>query len=188
MARQSRTANASRIAASLAIGVAVVACGSAEGPAGAPRALDSPTTNEPTPEIGAVSLELRTTGVVQFSSVQYKITRDTFDRSGSIDVSNSTKVSAVISAIPAATGYSVALTTSAVANPLITCAGSSSFDVIAGVVSPVQVDVQCHEPSQSVSPPPVSPPPSVPIPRGTIPALALLLHLGAVAALRRRRA
>jgi hypothetical protein len=135
------------------------------------------------PETGAVSLELRTTGVVQFSSVQYKITRDTFDRSGSIDVSNSTKVSAVISAIPAASGYSVALTTSAAANPLITCAGSSSFDVTAGVVIPVQVDVQCHEPTQSVTPPP-----PVPIPRGTIPALAVLLQLAAVAALRRRGA
>jgi hypothetical protein len=179
MTRNLDMARASVIAASLAIGVAIAACGSADGGA---LLYESPPKSEAKEAIGSLALALRTTGNFQFANVEYKITRGAFSRSGNIDVSNSTTVSAIISPIPAAAGYTIALTTSAVANPQITCAGSSPFDVVAGEVTPVQVDVQCREPTTPVEPPPTP----APIPRAVIPILALLLQVAAIASLRRR--
>src|SRR5262245_6877810 len=57
-------------------------------------------------ETGSVGLSLRV-GDVTIDSVTYVITGNGFSKTGSIDVSKSSKISATIAGIPAGNGYSV---------------------------------------------------------------------------------
>src|SRR5258705_13344349 len=162
--------------AAVAIAVALQACASSDpGPSASPAG--SPASNEDPSNTGSVSFDLHVGGKISFSTVRYRIKRAAaYDRSGTFDVSNSATLSGTIPGIPAATGYTMTLTLSAsVPNRLISCAGSSPFDIAAGAVTPVPVNVECHET-----------PAQVPIPWGATPILAFLLGVAGVSALRRR--
>ncbi len=98
-----------------------------------------------TGEIGSVSVALTGAGGVTINTVGYAITGPSaFSKNGSIDVSDSSTISSTIGGIPAATGYSIALTATSTDNSE-TCSGSASFDITARQTTAVTVTVRCHE-------------------------------------------
>jgi hypothetical protein len=123
------------IVASLSCGGLVAGCsGAAPGSGG--------TTAE---AAGDLQLGLQLAAGTTLSSASYVITGpNAFVKSSSIDISNSTTLSAVIGGLPAGTGYSIniaATSTSGATN----CAGAASFSVIAGGTTTVTVNLTCHE-------------------------------------------
>jgi hypothetical protein len=143
-----------------------------------PAAGDSPSGDT---SVGSVQLALQLAGGVRLDTVSYRVSGGTFVKTGTLDVSNSNTVSAVISPIPAGTGYSVSLqaaATEVAAQRALGCQGSSTlFNVAADATTPVSVHMICREARQ--------PPPMVPIPRSAVAALAFLLALAGARALRR---
>ena len=94
---------------------------------------------------GEVALELQLGNGTTITSANYTIIGPaSFTKSGSIDVSQSTKISATIGAIPQGTGYSVTLSASTT-DSSITCSGSAAFSVTARQTTPVTVAVSCKE-------------------------------------------
>lgn len=92
-------------------------------------------------ELG-LAIELGSSGI---RSVDYVITGSGgFTKIGSVDVSKSSKISTRIGALPAATGYTIALSADAT-EPPSTCTGSAGFDVTAGETTPVDLTLQCVE-------------------------------------------
>jgi hypothetical protein len=147
---------------------------------GDPRGESSTPGSGPTPpdDLGSISVELHLGATIRLSSVAYHISRPGFDKTGNLDVSNSATVTGLVGGIPAATGYSLAMTATDTAGLLTGCQGTASaFDVTAGAVTPVAVHLTCHE--TPATPPPPPPPPAVPIPPVVPAVLALaLLVLG----------
>ena len=93
---------------------------------------------------GSVGLALQIPGGQTINTISYQITGpNAFAKSGSIDVSHSTAISAVISPLPAGTGFTITLTGMTVDGTL-TCSGSGTFDVMAHTTSTVTVHVDCH--------------------------------------------
>src|SRR4051812_47189293 len=77
---------------------------------------------------GTIGLELQAGGL-QLNAVQYVIVGNGFTKSGSIGVTDSTKISAVIGGIPAGNGYTITLSAVDASNAATTCSGSASFNV-----------------------------------------------------------
>jgi acid phosphatase len=83
------------------------------------------------------------------NSVSYSITGPKgFTKTGPIDVSGSTTISAVIGGIPAAAGYSITLSGTTIDGGT-SCQGSAGFDVLAKQTTSVQVRLACHEPAHT---------------------------------------
>ena len=125
----------------LSAGLSVFGCSAAD---------SSPTSQQANEESGSVGLALQAGGVT-LSSVSYTIVGTGFTKSGSIDVANSTQISAVIGGIPAGNGYSISLTATDAANSATTCTGSASFNINAGATSTAQVRLQCRAPAKTGS-------------------------------------
>ncbi|HEY3256381.1 MAG TPA: hypothetical protein VGJ91_20620, partial [Polyangiaceae bacterium] len=101
-------------------------------------------------QVGALGLALQVAGTT-LSAISYQITGPQgFSRSGAIDVSLSTSVSARIGGLPAEAGYSIALS-GVSSDAAVSCSGSASFDVIAGQTAPVSVALACKEAPRSGS-------------------------------------
>jgi hypothetical protein len=105
----------------------------------------SPSSNLET--TGSVGLQLESG--VTLSSAAYEITGNGFQRSGPLDVSNGSPVSALISGIPAGTNYTITLTASVLEDPSLQCVGAASFDVIAGTTTATQVHMRCDLPPRT---------------------------------------
>jgi hypothetical protein len=94
---------------------------------------------------GEIGIALQLPSGTTIQTVTYSITGPNgFARNGTIDVSGSTQVAALISGIPAGTGYQITLgatTTDASA----TCSGSSSFDVMPRKITSTVVAMACIE-------------------------------------------
>jgi alpha-tubulin suppressor-like RCC1 family protein len=163
------------LATVLALGVASAAgCTDTRGPAGAasaPTAAAPSTTEEIT---GSIQIALQVPPSVQINAATYQVTRGTFTQAGSIDVSHSSTINGIIGGLPAGTGYQLTLSMADPTHKLTGCTGSAPFDVVAGMVTPVAIDVTCHV----AGPPPPPPPPMVPIPYSAVVLLACAL-LGA---------
>ena len=85
---------------------------------------------------------------VTLSTVSYSITGPGgFTKTGSFDVTSSTTITATIGPIPADTGYTVTLSTTAGA----TCNGSAPFDIVAHQTTPVTVHMSCRLPATNGS-------------------------------------
>ena len=125
----------------LAAGLSVFGCSAAD---------STPTSQEANEESGSVGLSLQAGGVT-LNSVSYTIVGSGFSKSGSINVANSSQISAVIGGIPAGNGYSISLSATDAANSATTCTGSASFNVTAGATSTAQVRLQCKAPSKTGS-------------------------------------
>jgi hypothetical protein len=67
-----------------------------------------------------------------------------FARNGSIDLSNSTKLSATLGGIPAGSGYSISLALTST-DGSVSCAGSAAFGVTARATTSVTVHLTCRE-------------------------------------------
>jgi hypothetical protein len=139
------------------------------------------TATDTVPGTGSVEFSLTAPGGVHFDAFDYVITGPNFARSGSIDVSHSSTVSAVIDRLPVASGYSITVMGSTTV-PVATCNGSASFAVSAGAVTQVPLSIGCHlQPDTGPSAVPV--PPFAPAALGVA-----LLALGSVMVGRRRAA
>ncbi|HYQ30113.1 MAG TPA: lamin tail domain-containing protein [Polyangiaceae bacterium] len=125
----------------LSVGLSVFGCSAADSSAPAPVANES---------VGSIGLALQAGGVT-LNSVSYTIVGTGFSKSGTIDVKNSTLISAVIGGIPAGTGYSITLSASDATNNGTTCTGSASFSVTGGATTSTQVHLQCKAPSKTGS-------------------------------------
>jgi hypothetical protein len=94
---------------------------------------------------GEVGLALQVQPGVVLNTVSYAITGPgAFSKTGSIDVSNSSTISAVISPVPAGTGASITLSATT-SDGATQCAGSASFNVVARTTTAVSVHLTCHE-------------------------------------------
>ena len=94
---------------------------------------------------GSIGLALTLASGTTLDTLTYQIAGPHgFSKSGSIDVSHSSTISAVISGIPAGTGYALTLSGTS-KDGQTSCAGSASFDVIARQTTAVTVHLDCHE-------------------------------------------
>jgi hypothetical protein len=94
---------------------------------------------------GDIGLELQVPGGLTLNTVQFDIAGPaSFSRSGVVDVSHSSVISFTVGGIPAGAGYIIALTATAT-DGTTTCAGSATFNVVAGATTQVVVNVDCHQ-------------------------------------------
>jgi phospholipase C len=106
----------------------------------------SSTNNSAT---GSVDVAL-VQGGVTINTVSYQITGpNSFSKTGTIDVSNSTALATIIGGIPAGNGYTITL--SATGTDGSNCGGSATFNVTAGAVTNVSVTLDCHQPAKTGS-------------------------------------
>jgi cysteine-rich repeat protein len=141
-----RISNTARCATPLVLlglsgGLSVLGCGAPSGT----------TPGEATENIGSVALELEAGGLT-FDSVGYAIAGPGgYTKSGNIDVTNSTQISAVIGGIPVGTGYAITLTATDAGDSGVTCTGSTTFDVTAHETTSAQVLLVCRVPPKTGS-------------------------------------
>jgi hypothetical protein len=99
-------------------------------------------SDDSTGEVG-IALQLPSGTIIQ--SASYSITGPLgFARTGLIDVSASTKLTALIGGIPAGKGYQVSLKATTT-DGNTSCSGSASFDVLPGKISSAMVGMTCKE-------------------------------------------
>jgi phospholipase C len=98
----------------------------------------------PAQNLGSVGVDLVIGAGVSINTVNYTITGPAgFSRTGSIDVTNSATVSAIISGIPFGTGYQISLKGTTV-DGLGVCSGSATFDVTGATQITVPVSLSCN--------------------------------------------
>lgn len=165
-------------ATTLALGLATACADDGQNPS-----LDGPelgAKGAPAEQSGSLSINLNPSGQVTFSSFSYAIVRPGFTKSGSIDVSQSTKVTATIAGLPPGLGYSLTLMGTSTTPVEAQCSGSAQFDIVAGHVTPVPVSLECHV--NEVTPPVNAPlPPLVPV------AVGVLLAAAGASSVRKRK-
>ncbi len=94
---------------------------------------------------GSIGLALQVGSGLTLNQIDYAIIGPLgFSKTGTIDVSNSTTISAVISGLPAGTGYSITLSGTST-DGSATCSGSATFDVVAHQTTVATVNVSCHQ-------------------------------------------
>lgn len=133
----------------------------------------APGADQPDGTVGSISVRLDVAGVIHLNQVAYAIDGASVHRSGTLDVSKSGILGGVIGGIPIGSGYTLRLTSADATNPMITCQGSSPFDVPGATTVSVMVHVLCKEPPKDLTPPPPSA--AVPLSPAAMAALALLL-------------
>ncbi|HEX3775315.1 MAG TPA: hypothetical protein VHV51_12675, partial [Polyangiaceae bacterium] len=100
---------------------------------------------------GEVGLSLQVAPGIVVNTVTYTITGPgTFAKTGSVDVSNSSTISALISPVPAGTGASITLSATT-ADGATQCSGSATFNVTAHATTAVSVHLACHEAARTGS-------------------------------------
>jgi len=94
---------------------------------------------------GSIGLALQLAPGLTLNQLSYTILGPlAFQKSGVIDVSNSAKISAVISGLPAGDGYSVTLSGTST-DGSTTCSGSASFKVTAHQTTVASLGLSCHQ-------------------------------------------
>jgi hypothetical protein len=127
---------------------------------------------------GSLSLALTLPGGLSFDSFTYAITGPQVAKSGTIDVSKSTTLTARIGDLPAGSDYSLTLLGKSL-DPVSTCTGSAAFSVTAGAVTTVPIQVSCRLQAVAAAP--------VPFPSSASAMLGFVLLAVGVAAGRRAR-
>src|SRR6478736_4631317 len=94
---------------------------------------------------GDVAFELQAASGVTLNTVSYTIIGPaSFSKSGSFDVSQSSKIGALIGPLPVGVGYTITLNANSVEGTS-SCSGSAQFDVVAHQTTPVPIGLTCHE-------------------------------------------
>src|SRR5262252_56218 len=115
------------------------------------RSIGNPTSIESRDSSGTVSFALQVAPGVTVLSAGYMITGpNSFSKSGTIDLSSSSTLTATIGGLPAGTGYLITLSATAT-DGATNCGGSAHFDVTAGHTVMVVVPLTCHEPPRTGS-------------------------------------
>jgi phospholipase C len=105
---------------------------------------DQVESGPPSQNLGSVNIGLQVGFGVTLNTVTYAITGPAgFSRTGSIDVSQSSTVSALIGGLPFGVGYQISLKGTTV-DGLGVCLGSASFDVSATSTQTVPVTLTCN--------------------------------------------
>jgi phospholipase C len=129
--------------------VSFSACSSTNGAQG-----DSPTTAAPavgsgtTPAsgVGSMGMQLTVPGGLQLANVAWTITGPNGGaavvQSGTVNVQNSQGINFVVGGIPAASGYTVTLSSTST-DGASACGGSATFNVAARATTSVSVQLQC---------------------------------------------
>jgi hypothetical protein len=108
----------------------------------------SPASEE---SVGSVGLDLQLASGAILNSASYTITGPGgFSKTGSVDISHSTKLSATIGGLPAGSGFSITLSSTSTDGGT-TCGGSASFAVTAHNTATVTVPMTCHEAARTGS-------------------------------------
>jgi hypothetical protein len=94
--------------------------------------------------VGSVGIKLDLGSDVVLNTINYEITGNGFTKAGTINVTDSSEIRALIGGIPAGTGYSIRLWTNAATNNGASCEGSATFDIRAGVVTTARVSLRCR--------------------------------------------
>ena len=150
------------------------ACGNA-----GPAASDTPSAaNDPSPGVsngdsaeapaGSVTLDLDLAGA-HLASANYTIIGGSFQTSGSFDISNSTRISGIVSPIPFGDDYAVTLSADTTDAPALSCNGSASFRISSAGPTTVNVPVSCRGQKEVAVAAPIPP---------VAPAVVFLLLLG----------
>lgn len=103
----------------------------------------------PSGPVGGVTLELRASSAVTIDSVAYDVSGNGFHKTGSIDVAHSTVIRASIGGIPSGTGYTITLTAVDSSSAGLTCTGSATFDIVAGMTTLANVHLTCRVPPRT---------------------------------------
>jgi len=115
------------------------ACSSSHG-AGASTDTDDRDEN-----VGTLGIDLTLASGAVINTVSYVITGPGgFTKTGSFDVSQSSKIQGLIAGLPSGDGYSISLTANST-DGATKCAGSASFKVTARATTPVAVAIRCHQ-------------------------------------------
>ena len=110
---------------------------------------DTPSASDES--VGKVDLDLQLANGSTLNSASYIITGPGgFSRSGSIDVSQSSSITALIGGIPAGTGYSITISGTST-DASTSCSGSAGFSIVVGQTASVTVPVLCREASRTGS-------------------------------------
>jgi hypothetical protein len=100
---------------------------------------------------GTIGLNLALPGGTTIASASYVVTGPNgFTKTGSLDVSHSQTLSAVIGGLPVGDGYSIELQATSTDGSL-SCTGSASFSVVAHATSAVTVHLSCRQAAGSGS-------------------------------------
>ncbi len=111
--------------------------------AGSAGSASSITSQDAT---GAVSFALTLVPGVTLPSASYTITGPAgFTRMGTINLTSSSTLSALISGLPAGMGYAITVSSTA-SDGVTTCGGSATFNVTARATTVVVVALDCHQP------------------------------------------
>jgi hypothetical protein len=139
-ATQSRRNAASRVVATAA---AFAACAVAAGTGCSGAPVDTDKGSVGAGATGSIGLQLTPGAGVVIDLVSYTIVGPNgLTRPGSIDVSNSSTLSAFVGGLPAGTGYTITLTATSTDNKT-NCFGSATFDVVANTTTNVPVTFRC---------------------------------------------
>jgi hypothetical protein len=114
---------------------------------------DGPSSHSPESQesVGSVGLQLQLASGATINSASYTVTGPNgFSKTGTIDVSSATKLSATIGGLPAGSGYSITLSATST-DGSTTCAGSGGFSVVAHQTATVTVPVACKEAARTGS-------------------------------------
>ncbi|HTA21031.1 MAG TPA: PKD domain-containing protein, partial [Polyangia bacterium] len=100
---------------------------------------------------GSLSFALTLVPGVTLPSASYTITGPAgFSKMGTINLTSSSTLSALISGIPAGMGYSITVSATA-SDAVTTCGGSATFNVTAHATTVVTVGLDCHQPATTGS-------------------------------------
>ena len=111
---------------------------------GCSSAADAPSDAE-REAAGSIGLDLQIGGGLTLNQASYVIVGPGgFSKSGTLQLSNSTVLSAVISGLPAGAGYSVTLSGTTSDGGTV-CVGSATFNVIAQQTTVASVHLACHQ-------------------------------------------
>jgi hypothetical protein len=133
------------------IGVVLALCGAVAAGPGCNGNVASSGSRPGDMAVGSVGLALSLAPGMTILSASYAISNPNgFSKTGTIDVSQSSTLSAVIGPLPAGPGYTITIdaTTS---DGGTTCVGSADFTVTAGTTTAVNVHLTCHEAARTGS-------------------------------------
>lgn len=100
-------------------------------------------------DTGSLNLSLETDGVT-LNSVTYTITGVDFSRIAVVNVTHSTRISALIGGLPVG-HFEVALSATDANDPAMKCSGSGAFDIVAHQTSTASVNLYCRRDSTTGS-------------------------------------
>jgi len=116
------------------------------------RASSAAATRTSEESVGSIELSLQA-GDARLDAMNYAIVGGSgFVSSGSLDVSNSTRVSGVIGGIPFGKNYALTVNGKAQGQAPLDCAGSASFDLNAVGPTPVPILINCRGAQVAVTP------------------------------------